>query len=170
MSRIESLRQTEIEHFHGAVSPYLDVRGLQVTMDDAPLVRGFESLGDLARDRKRLIQRNRTTGDALREVVTLDQFHHEGSQAPAFFEPVDRGDVRMIERGEHFRFALKTRETIRVRRDRGRQNLDRDLTFQPGVGRPKYLTHPAFADLSGDVVDADSVAGSEGQEGWQYSV
>ena len=70
----------------------------------------------------------------------------------------------MIERGEDFRFALKTRETIRVRRDRGRQDLDRDLTFQPGVGRPKYLTHPAFADLSGDVVDADSAAGSEGQE------
>ena len=34
--------------------------------------------------------------DALRQIVTFNKFHQEGGQAPAFFETVDRGDVRMI--------------------------------------------------------------------------
>ena len=55
-------------------------------------------------------------------------------------------EVRIIEGGEHFRLALKTGEPLGVRRDRGRQNLDGDLTFQPGVDRPKHLAHPAFAN------------------------
>ena len=37
----------------------LDVRGLQVAVDDALLVRGFERLGDLPRDRQRLVERDR---------------------------------------------------------------------------------------------------------------
>jgi len=46
-----------------------------------------------------------------------------------------------------FCFALETREPIRVSCERGRQDLDRDLPFEPGVGRPMDLAHPAFADL-----------------------
>ena len=37
----------------------------------------------------------------------FDEFHHEGFDAVGFLEPVDGGDVGMIERGEDFRFALK---------------------------------------------------------------
>jgi hypothetical protein len=33
----------------------------------------------------------------------------------------------MIQGGEHFRFALKTREPIGIDRERRRQDLDRDL-------------------------------------------
>ena len=46
---------------------------------------------------------------------------------------------------------------------RWRQDLDRDLAFEPGVGRPIDLAHAAFADLGGDLVDAEAGAGSEGQ-------
>ena len=53
---------------------------------------------------------------ALREVVALDEFHHERSD-PAFFEAVDSRDVRMVQRGEHFRFALKACEPIVVSRE-----------------------------------------------------
>ena len=68
--------------------------------------------------------------DALRQIVTFDEFHHEGGQAPALFEAVDCGDVRMVQRPEHFRFALKTREPIGIDRNRRRQDLDRDLTLE----------------------------------------
>ncbi len=74
-----------------------------------------------------------------------------------------RGDVRMIQRGEDFGFALKTREPIGISGERWRQDLDRDLTLQLGVGRPIHLPHPAFADLRGDFVDAEASAGSKGQ-------
>ena len=56
------------------------------------------------------------------------------------------GDVGMIQRGEHFRFALKPREPIVVGRERGRQNLDGDLAFELRVRRAVDLAHSAFAD------------------------
>ena len=35
-------------------------------MDDAGVVRGFERIGDLPRDRQRLVERKRSAGDELR--------------------------------------------------------------------------------------------------------
>ena len=41
------------------------------------------------RDRQRLVDRDRAARDALREILALDQFHHERGDATAFFKPVD---------------------------------------------------------------------------------
>ncbi len=86
--------------------------------------------------------------------------------AVGFLQPVDGGDVRMVQGGEHFRFALKARQPIGVSRERRRQDLDGDLTLQLRVGRPIHLPHPAFADLRGDFVDAETGAGRQGQTAW----
>ena len=59
--------------------------------------------------------------------------------------------------------TLEPREPIVVSRKRRRQDLDRDLTLQLGIGGPIHLSHPAFADLLGDFVDADSGTTSETQ-------
>jgi hypothetical protein len=69
----------------------------------------------------------------------------------------------MIEGREHFGFALKPREPICIARERGRQDLDRDLALEFYVGRPIDLSHPAFPDRRGDLVDAEARAGSQGQ-------
>ena len=69
----------------------------------------------------------------------------------------------MIERREHFGFALEAREAIRISGDRRGQHLDCDLAFQLRVGGPIHLAHAAHADLCGDFVDAESGAGSEAQ-------
>ena len=55
--RVRELREAEVEHLHHAVRRDLDVRGLQIAMDDPLLVGGFERLGDLPRDRQRLVER-----------------------------------------------------------------------------------------------------------------
>ena len=52
----ERLRQAKIQHLHRAIVANLDVRGLEIAMDDAALVRELERLGDLARDREHLIR------------------------------------------------------------------------------------------------------------------
>ena len=83
-------------------------------MDDALLVRGFERLRNLLRDRQRLLDRDRSARNALGQIVALDEFHHERRDARALFESVDAGDVRMIQRGEDFGFTLKTCEPIVV--------------------------------------------------------
>ena len=46
-------------------------------MDDALLVRGFERVGNLPRDRQRFVERNGAAGDSLRQILALDQFHDE---------------------------------------------------------------------------------------------
>jgi hypothetical protein len=104
-----SLGQAEVEHLHGAVVAHLDVRGLQVAMDDPLFVRRFERFGNLPRDRQRLGQRDGAAREPLRQVLALDQFHDERDRAVALFEAVNRADVGMIQRGEHLRLAPEAR-------------------------------------------------------------
>jgi hypothetical protein len=49
--RLQRLGEAEVEHLDRAVRPHLDVGGLQIAMDDAGVVCGFERIGDLPRDR-----------------------------------------------------------------------------------------------------------------------
>ena len=107
---------------------------------------------------------HRSARNALRQILPFDELHHQGRVTPStLFEAVDRGDVRVIERGERFGFALETREALGVRRERVRQDLDRDLAAERGVGGPPDLPHAAFADGRGDFIDAEATAGGQGQ-------
>ena len=72
-------------------------------MDDPLLVRGFEGLGD----RQRLINGNRALHDAVGQRRPLDQFHDERLHTIGIFEAVDLRDVRMVQRGKPFSFALE---------------------------------------------------------------
>ena len=53
---------------------------------------------------------------------------------------------------KHLRFPLEPRQPIRIGRKRFRQDLQRHLAVQLGVGGLIDLAHAAFADLRGDVV------------------
>jgi hypothetical protein len=99
----------------------------------------------------------------LRQILALNEFHHERSDACAFFKAIDARNVWMVQGREHFRFTLKPRDPIVVSGEQRRQDLDRDLAFEPGVGRPIDLAHAPFADLGGDLVDAETGAGREAQ-------
>jgi hypothetical protein len=129
-------------------------------MNDALLMGRFERFRDLLRDRECFVEGDRAARNPLREVLALDEFHHERGDASTLLEAVDGGDVRIVQGREHFRFALKTREPIVVRCQCRRQDLDRDLALQFRVGRPKHLAHSPFTDLGRDVVDAEARSGS----------
>ena len=94
---LDRFRQAEVEDLHRAVGADLDIGWLQVAMNDAVFVRGFERLGNLLRDRQRFVEGNRTLRNALRQVIALDQLHHERGNALALFEAVDGGDVGMVQ-------------------------------------------------------------------------
>ena len=96
---LHRLGQTEVEHLHRAVGPHFDVRGLQVAVDDALLVRGFERFGDLSRDRQRVVERDRPARDALRRGPRPRPAPSRAhATPPAVFEAVDVRDVGVIER------------------------------------------------------------------------
>ena len=98
-------------------------------MHDAALVCGLERVGDLSRDAQRFLDRDRPCDDPLVECRPLDELHRERGRAVAALEAIDVRDVRMIERGQHFRFALKPRETISVVGERRRQSLEGDVAL-----------------------------------------
>ena len=70
-------------------------------------------------------------------------------------EPVNRTDVRMIQRREHLRFALEPRQAIRIAGKCRRQDLDRDVAIQLRIARAVDLAHPADAEQAVDAEHAD---------------
>ena len=128
-------RQPEVEDFHSTRGRNLDIRGLQIAMDDSSFVRGVERIGDLPRDRERLWNRQAldsclTSGELVREGVPFDQLQHQRRNAVRLLDAVDRTDMRMIEGREQAGFTLEPGETVGIRRKRRRQNLDRDVPSQ----------------------------------------
>ena len=86
-------------------------------MDDALLVRGIETVGDLPRDRENLRQRRarvRISGDLLSKCQPFHELHDQGRRAPGFFEAVYLRDVWMIQRREDSRLPLEACEALAI--------------------------------------------------------
>ena len=98
---------------------------------------------------QRLVERNRAARDALRQVVALDEFHHERAHAATLFKTVDVRDVRVIERRKRLRFAIEAREPIGVAGERVGQDLRCATSRSSFVSRARIdLAHPADADAA----------------------
>jgi hypothetical protein len=166
---LQCLRQPKIEYLHHAIVTDLDIRRLQIAMDDALLVRRCDRLRDLPRDGQCVVERDCAARDTLCEVLTLDELQNNGHDAVRLFKTVDAADVGVVQRGEDFRLSLKTSEPVSVCGQSRREDLDGDLTFQLGVGRPIHLAHTAFTDLSSDLVDAEAGTGCERQKHRDYT-
>jgi hypothetical protein len=65
---------------------------------------------------------------------------------------VNLRDVRMIQPGECFRFALEARHARGIARHGRGQHLDGDSPFQIGVRRSIHLAHAALANEGGNLV------------------
>jgi hypothetical protein len=72
---------------------------------------------------------------------------------------VDMRDVRMVQCGEDFSFALEPGKTLWITRHRSRQHFDRHLTLQGGVRGAIDLAHTAGTERAGDFVRAEALAG-----------
>ena len=131
MSNSPTITSTAIEAANINITPDGTVKVLDfgLAKADRLLVRRFQRLGDLLRDGQRVVNRIAPARDALREILGLDQFYHESLHSVGVLEAVDRGDVRMIQRGEDFRFARRrARRSESAARDDGRI-CDGDMTF-----------------------------------------
>ena len=150
------LRQSEIEHLHGAVLAHLDVRGLQIAMDDALFVRGFEGFGDLPRNEQRLVDGNGPTRDAIGQRRAVDELHDERGRAVAPLQAMDVRDVRVIEGREDPRLALEARQAFGVTGHDIRQDLDRDVALQIRVVCAIHLAHSAGPEKGDNLVQTSS--------------
>ena len=73
-------------------------------MNDTLFVRRCKRVGNLPCDVQCFINRQRTPRDSLREVLALDELHHERALMPAGvwedFDSVDLRDVGVLERAQ----------------------------------------------------------------------
>ena len=133
-------------------------------MNDSVLVRGLEGLRDLPGDGERFVERNRSVCNAIRERRPFHELEDQGPDAVSFFESVDRGDVRMIERREHACFPLESREAIRIVRESIRQDFERHVAAELSVVGALDFAHAARADRGLHFVRAETCTGSERHE------
>ena len=130
-------------------------------MHDPTLVRRIERIDNLPRERQRLTNPQslpRISFELLRKRLALDQLHHDGLNAVALLESVDRRDVGVAQRRQHARLALEPRQPIGIARERRGQDLDRHVAPQLRVPRAIDLAHPAGAKRRHDLVRAEAAA------------
>src|SRR6516225_6527160 len=65
--------------------------------------------------------------EMLRQARSLDQLHHQRAVPGGLFQAVDRGDVGMIQRRQHLRFAPEARHAFGVSGEYLRQDLQRHV-------------------------------------------
>jgi hypothetical protein len=117
--------------------------GFEIPKSSTLTVPGLERCRDLERYAHRLIGRDRSLGDPVRERRPIDELHDDNGLVAGPLEAVDRRDVRMIQRREDLRFALKAREAILVFGDGFGEDLDGHVALETRVGRTIDLTHAA---------------------------
>ena len=88
--------------------------------------------------------------EAIGQRRPFDQFEHQRADPFGFFQPVNRADVRMIERGEQARFAREAGAAFRIGGEVRRQDLDRHVATELAVARAIDLAHAASAERGDD--------------------
>jgi hypothetical protein len=96
-------------------------------MGDALLVRRFERLGHLVCELERGPHRHRPAREPLGQRLALDQLHDEEMPAGGLLHPVQYRDVRVIQCGEHLRFALEAREAVGIEGEQFGEDFDGDV-------------------------------------------
>src|SRR5467141_4257320 len=128
-------------------------------MHDAARVGGLDGRGYLSADLQRLASRERASGKALRERLPLDELVYEVVRALHVLEPIDAGDVRMVEGGEQLRLALEAREALGVGGEHWRKGLDGDGAVEAGVAGAIHLSHAPGTLRRDNLVIADAGTG-----------
>ena len=131
-------------------------------MNDSLLVCRFQRLGNLSRNRQRLIDGHRTVRDAIGQRRPLDELHHECLAAVNFLQAVEVRDVGMIQGGKDLSLSLEPGQALRVRAERILQHLQRVVPLEQGVARAPYPAHSPFAKEGSDFVQTDAAAWADG--------
>ena len=154
---IEEIKSmTKKEDFDLAVRSHFHVRGLEIAMDDAFLMRFFERVCDLLRDGDRFVHTDGASAEPLSKIVAGHEFHHEADGSVRFLEAINGGDVRMVEGGENLGLATESADAIGVLREGRGQHLDGDFASQFRITRAEDFAHAAGADGRGDLIGPEA--------------
>ena len=178
---LEDLRKTEVQQLHRAVRSELDIRRLEIAVNNPSLVRCFQGFRDLSGNWQRFIDWDRSFPDSIRQRRPFDQFEYEDVHPVRLLEPMNGTDVRMVQRREDLRLSSEASEPIVIRssahspfcrrarrRARSWQDLECDVAAKSRVARAIDFAHAASADRLDDLkVCRDDVTRMEPVSGQQ---
>ena len=107
-------RETKVENLHLTVARHEDVVGLQIAMHDALVVSGGQAPADLHGIVHRRTQRERCTGRPLAQRGAVEHLHGGIRNPVKSADVVNRDDVGMRERGQHFDLAVEPLPELRI--------------------------------------------------------
>ena len=140
-------REPEVRDPHAPAPVEHDVRGLEVAVEDALLVRRVQARAELARDLDGLVDGE--TPDPLeqrRQVLAVHVLHREEVAAFDLADVVDAADVRVRDLPREPHLGVEAREKALVRRDRLGQELQGDRLSELEVVGAVDLAHAALSE------------------------
>ncbi len=148
----------EVHDLHRAVLVDEDVRGLDVAVHDAGLVRMGEAGQHLHDDVDLALQgQGRGRAHRLLQVHALEQLHRDERRAVGVRPEVeDVHHVGMRHARDGLGLALEPRLELGVVGDGGHHHLERDVALEDGVVGEVHDPHRALAQRLDDVVFADA--------------
>jgi hypothetical protein len=87
-----------------------------------------------------------------REVLSIDERHHEEHEVLHLVDTVDRNDVRVAELCRRLRLAKKARANVRAERELRWEKLDRHGALETAIARTVNDAHASTAELILDLV------------------
>src|SRR6266540_4217247 len=149
------LREPEVEDLDAPLPRHEDVVRFQVAVDDAFVMRGGESLGDLACIVDGLATRGRGSAHPAPEGLALEQLRHHVRRTLVRAHVVDRQDIRMIQLTGRACLLLEAMQPARIHRERLGDQLDRHLAPEPWIPCAVDLAHAPGTQPSDDLVWTD---------------
>jgi len=149
------LGEAEVGQLHAAVDAEQDVGQGEVAVGETPGMGSVQGGADLQGGPGRPGRGQVPTGgEHVPERGTLDQLddHEPGRAVP--LEPVDRGDVRVVEAGDRLDLALEPGEERLVGGELPDGDLQRDTAVLFPVARLEHHGRPADAQGPDDLVPA----------------
>src|SRR5262249_45355336 len=117
----------------------------------------LQRLGDLSADAQSLSRLERRLAQPFGKRGTRHQLENQKVNAARLLESVDRRDVGMIQGSQQPRLALEPCQPLRIARKGLRQNLDRHVASEHGIGGAVHLPHAALAQFRFNPVMAQSL-------------
>ena len=140
----------------------LTLAGLRSPVDDRLLVRRFEAFGDLDEKQDGLVDRDRSAGDSIRQRLAFDQLHRQEPLAIGLLEPIERGDICVIQLREQLRLTLEPIQTFFVAGELFGKDFDGDVASEFRVTSTINLAHATCSDGLDDFVGTELGSCSKG--------
>ncbi len=150
--RFRRSRETEVHDLDPSVRRHHDVVGFQIAVDDAGIVGGRESFGDLMGNLEQPLERHAPVIHFGAQRFSFDQLRYEVRGVAVRADVVDGDDVGMIERARGNGFFGEAALPIRVERRSFVEDLDCDEPVQARIPGPIDLAHASRPNRGDDLV------------------